>query len=174
MNTSRRLCWLESCTNDARPGKLQCYRHRKKQPCTTDGCPNMVNKKGVCVAHGARQGQCKVHGCHDKQLRVDGRCYAHWKALADGFFSQSPSKAKKVKQTTKRKVESKKTTRQTRVAKSAIGAIEPLPWVHGFDDMVLLSESDDLYWLTVMDLNEEDAQLSIHSDAVAMICDWEL
>ncbi|KAF0688493.1 Aste57867_19894 [Aphanomyces stellatus] len=60
------------------PGRVQCEFHRKKRLCSTVGCTNMVNKRGLCVRHGARQGtQCCVQGCVAKHVRVCGRCHAN-------------------------------------------------------------------------------------------------
>ncbi|CAK4678356.1 hypothetical protein LEN26_019993 [Aphanomyces euteiches] len=65
------------CNQPALTGKTLCFQHRKKKPCSVPDCMNQVNKKNLCVRHGARKGECKMPDCTNKKLRVGGYCYQH-------------------------------------------------------------------------------------------------
>ncbi|KAF0688488.1 Aste57867_19889 [Aphanomyces stellatus] len=71
------ICCFQNCARDAMLGKPQCDVHKKKRLCAIDGCASMVNKRGLCVRHGARHGRCSVLGCEAEQVRVGTLCYAH-------------------------------------------------------------------------------------------------
>ncbi|KAF0688491.1 Aste57867_19892 [Aphanomyces stellatus] len=73
------ICSITTCTQIALPGKFKCLKHKKKSQCTVAHCPNLCNKRGVCVGHGARRGGCRVVGCRSTQRRVGHFCYLHGK-----------------------------------------------------------------------------------------------
>ncbi|KAF0688486.1 Aste57867_19887 [Aphanomyces stellatus] len=74
-------CCFKGCSRPTITGKAQCEAHKRKRLCASAGCTNMVNKRGLCVRHGARDGLCSIPGCHTSQVRVGGMCYAHSLAM---------------------------------------------------------------------------------------------
>ncbi|KAF0698387.1 Aste57867_10989 [Aphanomyces stellatus] len=73
------LCYFNGCCNPVMcPGTLKCLKHRKKGICSVIPCRNQVNKRGLCLAHGARSDPCRVDACATA-ARVHGLCFRHLK-----------------------------------------------------------------------------------------------
>ncbi|KAF0696472.1 Aste57867_12767 [Aphanomyces stellatus] len=74
------LCHFNGCLNPVmRHGSRKCHFHRKRGICAILTCRNQVNKRGVCLAHGARCDPCSVSGC-SMSVRTRGLCHSHSKA----------------------------------------------------------------------------------------------
>ena len=58
-----------------------CIRHgAKHRQCKVEGCTNIVVNGGVCRRHGAKAKMCGVEGCKSQAARR-GVCKKHWKLM---------------------------------------------------------------------------------------------
>ncbi|KAF0696964.1 Aste57867_12324 [Aphanomyces stellatus] len=73
------LCHFNGCLNPVmRHGSRKCHFHRKRGICAVLTCRSQVNKRGVCLAHGARSDPCNMPGC-SMSARTRGLCHRHAK-----------------------------------------------------------------------------------------------
>ncbi|KAF0693559.1 Aste57867_15424 [Aphanomyces stellatus] len=72
-----------------RPESRKCVYHRKKGICAVVPCRNQVNKRGLCLAHGARTDPCSVLGCTIR-ARSRGLCFSHSKCIKSAPSASEP------------------------------------------------------------------------------------
>ncbi|KAG9402305.1 hypothetical protein AC1031_006931 [Aphanomyces cochlioides] len=70
-------CFFNGCDELVCPDSIKCLRHKRKGICRVDQCRNQVNKRGLCIGHGARDA-CIVPGCVSLG-RSAGLCSKHSK-----------------------------------------------------------------------------------------------
>jgi hypothetical protein len=65
---------LKTEDDEAPPKKVAKKQYRKI--CSTDGCPNIAQKGGVCIKHGAKHKRCSNEGCTNRSQK-GGVCIKH-------------------------------------------------------------------------------------------------